>query len=49
MSTAKTEEEKEKIRRTYQKDRLLNQIKAEKLAIRVKEEDGDRKRKTKDF
>ena len=36
MSTAKTEEEKEKIRRTYQKDRLLNQIKAEKLALELK-------------
>jgi len=36
MSTAKTEEEKEKIRRTYQRDRLLNQIKAEKLALELK-------------
>ena len=36
MSTAKTEEEKEKIRRTYQKDRLLNQIKAEKLVLELK-------------
>ena len=36
MSTAKTEEEKEKIRRTYRKDRLLNQIKAEKLALELK-------------
>ena len=36
MSAAKTEEEKEKIRRTYEKDRLLNQIKAEKLALELK-------------
>ena len=36
ISTAKTEEEKEKIRRTYQRDRLLNQIKAEKLVLELK-------------
>ena len=36
MSAAKTEEEKEKIRRTYEKDKLLNQIKAEKLALELK-------------
>ena len=36
MSTAKTEEEKSKIRKNYQKDKLLNQIKAEKLALELK-------------
>ena len=48
MSAAKTEEEKKKIRENYSKDRLLNQVKSEKLMLelRKKTEEENVKLKT---
>jgi len=47
LSEAKTEEEKAKIRRNYEKDRLINQINAERASLKLKKSTEEEVVKTK--